>query len=53
MADTRREFLAAAALLLGGAALLGGCNTIEGVGKDVENAGDAIEDKARETKRKN
>jgi predicted small secreted protein len=32
----------AAALLLG----LAGCNTIEGVGEDIEAAGDAIEDEA-------
>lgn len=27
------------------------CNTVEGVGKDVEAAGDAIEDSASENKR--
>jgi predicted small secreted protein len=30
-----------------------GCNTVEGVGQDVENLGDAIGDEAREQKRKN
>jgi len=39
-------------LLLGFAsALLAGCNTIEGVGKDVKRAGEAVEeaaDKARD-----
>ncbi|HEX9876108.1 MAG TPA: entericidin A/B family lipoprotein [Gammaproteobacteria bacterium] len=27
---------------------LGGCNTVEGVGRDVEAAGDAIEDAAED-----
>lgn len=26
------------------AAALGGCNTVEGIGQDVENAGDAVKD---------
>ena len=30
---------------------LAACNTVEGVGKDVEAAGDAIEDSASENKR--
>ncbi len=29
---------------------LSACNTMEGVGKDVESAGDAIEDSASENK---
>jgi len=29
---------------------LAACNTIEGAGKDVEAAGDAVEDTARENK---
>ena len=33
--------------LLGGAA---GCNTVEGVGKDVEGAGEATQDAARDVK---
>jgi predicted small secreted protein len=33
------------------AALLGGCNTISGIGEDVEAAGAAIEDEAQEEKR--
>lgn len=32
------------------AAGLSACNTIEGAGKDIENAGDAIGDEAREHK---
>jgi len=34
-------------LTLGG---LAGCNTVEGVGKDLEAAGDAIEDSASDNK---
>jgi predicted small secreted protein len=30
---------------------LAGCNTVEGVGKDVERGGQAIKDEAREHKR--
>jgi predicted small secreted protein len=29
---------------------LAGCNTISGMGQDIEAAGDAIEDQAEETK---
>jgi predicted small secreted protein len=29
-----------------GAALLSACNTVEGVGRDLERAGDAIQDEA-------
>jgi predicted small secreted protein len=29
---------------------LSGCNTVSGAGQDIEAAGDAIEDKAKETK---
>ncbi len=31
--------------------MLAGCNTVSGVGKDVEAAGDAIEDSAEAAKR--
>ena len=31
-------------------AFLGGCNTVEGVGRDIEGLGDAIEDQADETR---
>ena len=30
--------------------LLAACNTVEGVGRDVEAVGDAIEDEAQETR---
>lgn len=29
---------------------LGGCNTMQGAGKDIENAGEAIQDEAEEHK---
>ncbi|HEX8341933.1 MAG TPA: entericidin A/B family lipoprotein [Tepidisphaeraceae bacterium] len=39
---------AALALVLGGFSIA--CNTTEGVGKDVEGAGDAMKDAARDAK---
>lgn len=36
--------LVGALLLIG--VFIGGCNTVEGVGRDIENLGDAIEDEA-------
>jgi len=33
-----------------GLALLSGCNTVEGVGRDIERAGDAIQDEADDTR---
>jgi predicted small secreted protein len=52
--ETKRVFLAATATVvtLCGAALSGGCNTVEGVGQDVENLGDEIGDEAREERRR-
>ena len=40
---------AAAVLLL---AVLGGCNTIEGAGKDIERGGQVIRDTARDVQKK-
>ena len=37
-----------AAVLVSGSAILVGCNTTEGVGKDLESTGDAIKDTARD-----
>jgi predicted small secreted protein len=37
--------------VIGTAAFVGGCETVEGVGRDVENLGDAIEDEARDERR--
>jgi predicted small secreted protein len=51
--NSRRFFVAAAGATLCGALLgLGGCNTVEGVGQDVENLGDKIGDEARDQKRR-
>ncbi|MCB1742622.1 MAG: entericidin A/B family lipoprotein [Gammaproteobacteria bacterium] len=41
--------LATLAMLLFGTTA---CNTMEGAGKDIESAGDAIEDTARDTRKK-
>ncbi len=30
--------------------VLSGCNTMEGIGEDVESAGDSVEDEAEENK---
>lgn len=30
---------------------IAGCNTVEGVGRDIENLGDAIEDEADDARR--
>lgn len=48
-----RSLIAATILGAMAAALAGsvtGCNTTEGLGKDIEEGGDAIKDKAREEK---
>ena len=42
--------LLSAALLASTAAILAGCNTFEGAGKDIQQGGKAIEDKANEHK---
>lgn len=34
------------AIAIGSAALLSACNTVDGAGKDIKSAGDAIEDAA-------
>ncbi len=36
----------AVALVLGAAPMLSGCNTVEGMGEDVEAAGDSMQDAA-------
>jgi predicted small secreted protein len=38
------------AALVAGVIMLGGCNTVAGVGKDIEKVGDKIENKAEEKK---
>jgi entericidin B len=42
----------AAWMLLGLLGAAAGCNTIEGAGKDIERAGEATQDTARDVKRK-
>ncbi len=37
--------------LLAGTLLLAACNTVEGVGRDIQGAGEAVEDSARKVKR--
>ena len=44
------EKLLALALFLGVTAGVAGCNTVEGVGKDVQGAGEAVEDTSRDVK---
>lgn len=39
-----RQFITVA--LLAGGLALAGCNTVEGVGEDVQSAGEAVEDAA-------
>lgn len=38
------------ALIIPAAMLIAGCNTIEGLGRDVESVGDAVEETARDNK---
>ena len=40
-----------AMLIVTAAALLAGCNTIEGAGRDIERGGEAVQDTARDVKR--
>jgi len=45
-----KRYPALLVFLLASVGFLAGCNTVAGVGEDVEAAGDAIEDKAEEKK---
>jgi predicted small secreted protein len=49
MSDTRRMAWMLGALGAVWAAALTGCNTVEGVGEDVESAGEGISEAADET----
>jgi len=40
-----------ASVMFSGAALLVGCHTAEGVGKDTKSVGNAIEDSAKDARR--
>lgn len=42
------EKLLALAVVLGMTAGLAGCNTVEGVGRDVEGAGEAVQDTSQD-----
>ena len=42
----------AAWMLIGVLGAAAGCNTIEGAGKDIERAGEATQDTARDVKRR-
>ena len=42
--------LIASAVVLGYLALLAGCNTVEGVGKDVEKGGEKMQNSAEKNK---
>ena len=50
--ETTRKFFAALclALLFGSVGSLTACNTVEGAGKDVQKAGEEIEDAADDAK---
>jgi predicted small secreted protein len=45
--NMHRSVVLTAFLLVLGAAGLSACNTVEGFGKDIQNAGEAIEDAGR------
>jgi entericidin B len=40
-----------ASLVIAAMAMLAGCNTIEGAGKDLESGGEKVQDSARDVKR--
>jgi entericidin B len=44
--------LLATLLFLGTLATTAGCNTVEGIGKDIERGGEATQDTARDIRRK-
>ncbi|TMG97464.1 MAG: entericidin A/B family lipoprotein [Betaproteobacteria bacterium] len=43
--------LLAASFVLPSTAMLGGCNTVQGAGKDIERGGEKIQSEAQEHKR--
>ena len=45
-----KRFTSLMLLALFSVGLLGGCNTMAGVGKDVQKAGEKVEDKAQDCK---
>jgi predicted small secreted protein len=50
MENPMKRFLIPLVAALGLAALVAGCNTIEGMGKDIGKAGDKIEEAAKKNK---
>jgi len=48
---TKRTLWSLLSALLLTSAFLAGCNTVEGVGRDIEDLGDAIEDEADDARR--
>ena len=48
LASKIRPFIVALIVAFGAASLLGACNTIEGMGKDIKSGGSAIEDAAKD-----
>jgi predicted small secreted protein len=42
--------LIAVSFIAGGVAVLGGCNTMEGAGKDIERGGQKMQNKAEDVK---
>ena len=46
---SRKLSLIAFAALLGASSFLAACNTVEGAGRDVQSAGQAVEQTAHET----
>jgi predicted small secreted protein len=47
MSNSKTPLIALAALMAAGS--LAACNTVEGAGRDIQTAGDAIEETAQET----
>lgn len=48
---TNRLMLLLVALSIGSSTFLTGCNTVQGAGKDIERAGDKVQQEAVEHKR--
>lgn len=49
MSSTKKAPLLAMAAMIGALSVLAACNTVEGVGEDVQAAGQAVEQTAQET----
>ena len=46
-ASNFRTFVVSVLIAFGAASLLGACNTIEGMGKDIKSGGKAVEEAAK------